>query len=129
MADVMMIEPAATAERSQPRAEHALPQFSVVTQAHPLWPSMAPLRQALERASRGDCVAFAVPLDTPILSRLMTLATLRWQRRRAVRAIRSSGGEVVAHLGVDPSLAQPSWFYELDTPASDYTDRFLRPKG
>ena len=98
MADVMIIEPATTAGRPQLRAEPALPQFSIVTQAHPLWPSMTPLRQAIEQASHGDCVAFAVPLDTPILARLMTLATLRWQRRRAARAIRQlrrRGGRAV----------------------------------
>jgi hypothetical protein len=107
----------------------AAPGFAVVTQSHPVWPNMTPLRDAIEQANDGDCVAFAVPLDAPLVARLMTLATFRWQRRRAERAIRGSGGKVVAHFGVDPSLARPSWWYELDTPASEYADRFMRPRG
>lgn len=90
---------------------------------------MQPLREALETAGDGDCVAFAVALDTPVLTRLMTLATFRWQRRRAERAIRRSGGVVIAYYGVDPSLAQPACLYELDTPASEYADRCMRPRG
>ena len=105
------------------------PSFPVLTPSNAVWPSMAPLRRAISDAADGDCVAFAVPLDTPPLQRLLTLTTLRWHRRRAERAIRDAGAEVVAHFGVDPSLAQPSWMYELDTVASEYADRFMRPKG
>ncbi len=129
MIDVMTLEPVAAAVYPRPSSDVATPRFLIVRQEHPLWPSMAPLCRAIESAEAGDCVAFAVPLDTPLIPRLMALATLRWQRRRAERAIRRSGGEVVAHFGVDPSLAQPSWLYELDTPAAEYTDRFMRPRG
>lgn len=105
------------------------PRFSIVVQGHPLWPSMRALRDAVDQAEDGDRVAFAVPLDTPLVRRLMTLATFRWQRRRAERAIRGCGADVVAHMGVDPSLAQPSWYYELESPAAVYVDRCMRPRG
>lgn len=129
MADVMMFERAIAKGRSRRRSAAPAPAFSIVRQEHALWPSMAPLGHAIQRAGRGDCVAFAVALDTALITRLLTLATLRWQRRRAERAIRRSGGEVVGHFGVDPSLANPSWLYELNTPASAYADRFMRPRG
>lgn len=127
MIDAMTMERMTTSGGPQPTAAAA--PFFMVTPTHPVWPSMAPLQRSLEQAAAGECVAFAMPLDTPPVTRLLSLVTLRWQRRRAERAIRRAGGEVVAHFGVDPSLAQPSWFYELDTPASDYTDRFMRPRG
>jgi hypothetical protein len=129
MAHVMLFERPIAAKRPLHRPVASTPQFVMLRHEYPLWPSMAPLRQAIQQARQGDWVAFAVALDTPFLTRLMTLATLRWQLRRAERAIRSSGGEVVTHFGVDPSLAQPSWFYELNTPASEYSDRFMRPRG
>ena len=129
MAHVMMFEKPVATGRPRLRAGASTSQFVMLRQDHRLWPSMAPLRQAIQQARHGDWVAFAVPLDTPFLTRLMTLATLRWHRRRAEHAIRHSGGEVVTHFGVDPSLAEPSWFYELDTPASEYSDRYMRPRG
>lgn len=110
-------------------ARSVRPKFLVVMQLHPLWPSMAPLRDAATAAAVGDSVAFAVPLNTPLFTRLLTLATLRLHRRRAVRALRSSGADVVTCVGVDPSLSHPSWFYELDTAASAYTDCYMRPRG
>jgi hypothetical protein len=104
-------------------------QLAVVTQSHPLWPSMEPLRRAVAHAAIGESVAFAVPLDGPIVTRLLTLSTLRLQRRRAARALRSSGAGVITQFGVDPTLSRPSWFFELDTAAADYTDRHMRPRG
>ena len=59
----------------------------------------------------------------------MTLATFRLQRRRAERAIVRAGAVVVAIYGVDPSLEQPACFYELNSPAADYADRCVRPRG
>ena len=103
--------------------------FTTVTQTHPFFSSMRPLETAIENAMDGDCVAYAVAVDTPILTRLMTLATFRVQRRRAERAIERGGGEVLAHYGVDPSLAEPACFYELNSAAADYADRCVRPRG
>lgn len=125
MAHLTIDERAITAGR--PRRPAA--RCSVITSSHPVWPSMVPLSRAIDGAAGGDCVAFAVALDTPVLTRLLTLAMLRWQRRRASRAICRAGGEVVGHFGVDPSLAQPSWMYELGTAAAEYTNRLMRPRG
>ena len=115
--------------RGVDRPRRPAARYSVITPSNPVWPSMAPLHRAVGSAATGDCIGFAVRLDTPLLTRLLTLATFRWQRRRAHRAICRAGGEVVAHFGVDPSLSQPAWMYELGTAASEYTDRFMRPKG
>ena len=103
--------------------------FTVVVQAHPYWCSMRPLADAFEQAADGDHLAYAVRVNTPLFTRLMTLATFRLQRRRAERAIARGGGRVVARYGVDPSLEQPACFYELDSPAADYADRCVRPRG
>ena len=129
MAAVTMKNPAGAAGRPRRPAHSAMDDLAVVTQTNPLWPSMEPLRKMVSEAAIGDCVAFAVPLDAPPLKRLLTLATLRGQRRRAVRALRASGAGEIAQFGVDPSLSRPSWFYELDTAAAEYTDRFMRPRG
>ena len=103
--------------------------FTLVVQAHPYLSSMRPLEFALEQAADGDCVAYAVAVDTPLFTRLMTLATFRLQRRRAERTIARAGGRVVASYGVDPSLTHPACFYELDSPAAEYADRCVRPRG
>jgi hypothetical protein len=126
---VMMVHTADAGVRPSRPAASAMAQLKIVTQSRPLWPSMEPLRGAVAQAAIGESVAFATPLDGPLVTRLLTLATLRLQRRRAVRALRSSGAEVIAQFGVDPSLSQPSWFYELDTAAAEYTDRHMRPRG
>ena len=129
MADVMMIAPADAAGRPRRPAASAMGQFAVVTQPHPLWPSMEPLRHAAAQTPSGECIAFAVPLDAPPIKRLLTLVTLRFQRQRAMRALRASGAEVIAQYGVEPSLSRPAWFYELDSAAAEYTVRYMRPRG
>lgn len=129
MADVMMIAPAGAAGRPRRPAAGAMAQFAVVTQPHPLWPGMEPLRRAASQTAKGECVAFAVPLDASPIKRLLTLITLRLQRRRAVRALRASGAEVIAQFGVEPSLSRPAWIYELDSAAAEYTVRHMRPRG
>jgi hypothetical protein len=129
MADVMMIARADAAGRPRRPASAAVRPLAVVVQSHPLWPSMAPLRKAASDAAAGECVAFAVPLDAPPLKRLVTLITLRQQRRRAVRALLASGAEIVAQFGVEPSLSRPAWCYELDSAAAEYTVRHMRPRG
>ena len=53
MADVMMIAPAGAAGRPRRPAAGAMGQFAVVTQPHPLWPSMEPLRQAASQTEKG----------------------------------------------------------------------------
>lgn len=112
--------------RAQPDRRRAL---TVITQPHPWWPDMRPLAAALENAADGDGVAYALALNTPLLTRVMTVATFRLQRWRAERAIVRGGGRVVAAYGVDPSIEQPSCFHELNTPAADYVDRCVRPRG
>ncbi len=127
-AEAVTVAPTTTVDRAARVPADAGLGLTVVRQAHPL-SSMQPLESALEQAADGDCVAYAVAIDTPIVTRLMTLATFRLQRRRAERAIVRAGAEVVARYGVDPSLEQPACFYELDSPAAEYADRCIRPRG
>jgi hypothetical protein len=88
-----------------------------------------PLRTALEGMSAGDCIAYAIALNAPSVTRLVTLATLPLHLRRIERTIARGGAQVVGRYGVDPSLDSPSCVYELNSPASDYADRCLRPHG
>jgi hypothetical protein len=130
MAQVVTIESAAAARRRprRPSPERSR-RFTVVIADRALWPSMQGLRAAMEAAGKGDSVAFGVPLDTPLPTRLLTLATFRWQRRRAIRTIRECGGVVAGEYGVDPSLERRACVYEVNTPASAYAERFMRPRG
>lgn len=128
-AAAVTVATSATVDRAVAVAADAGFGLTVVMQEHPILSSMRPLEFALGQAADGDCVAYAIAIDTPLLTRLMTLATFRLQRRRAERAIARAGGEVVARYGVDPSLKQPACFYELDSPAAEYADRCVRPRG
>ena len=128
-ADAVTVAASATVDRAVRQPADAGLGLIVVMQEHPFLSSMRPLERALAQAADGECVAYAVALDTPLVTRLMTLATFRLQRRRAERAIVRAGGEVVARYGVDPSLEQPACFYELDSPAAEYADRCVRPRG
>jgi glycosyltransferase involved in cell wall biosynthesis len=102
---------------------------NVLLQRDPLRLDREPLRTALDGMSAGDCIAYAIPLNAAPVARLVTLATLPWRLRRVERAIARGGAQVVARFGVDPSLDAPSCVYELNSPASDYADRCLRPRG
>jgi hypothetical protein len=87
------------------------------------------LRAALAAASAGDSVAYAIPLNTSLPRRLNTVLTLRLQLRQIAGAIAGGGGQLVGMFGVDPSLEAPACLFELDSVASAYADRCLRPRG
>ena len=127
--DVVMTGAEETVVRPRRAQVDPVHGFTVVVQAHPYWSSMRPLQLAIEQAVDGECVAYAVALDTPLFTRVMTLATFRLQRRRAERTIVRGGGHAVARYGVDPSLTKPACLYELDSLAAEYADRCVRPRG
>jgi hypothetical protein len=87
------------------------------------------LRAALAAADAGDCVVYAIPLNTPLPRRMNTVLTLRLQLRQIARAIVDGGGQLVGTYGVDPSLETPACVFELNSVASAYADRCLRPRG
>jgi hypothetical protein len=87
------------------------------------------LRAALAAADAGDCVVYAIPLNTPLPRRLNTVVTLRLQLRQIGRAIVGGGGQLVGTYGVDPSLETPACVFELNSVASAYADRCLRPRA
>jgi glycosyltransferase involved in cell wall biosynthesis len=105
------------------------PRCKVLLQRDPFRFDREPLHTALAGMSAGDCIAYAVALNGPLVTRLMTLATLPLRLRRVERAIARSGAQVVGKYGVDPSLEAPSCMYELNSPAAEYADRCLRPRG
>lgn len=84
---------------------------------------------ALAAAPSGSLVAYAVPLNTPVAQRLLTLVSLRYQLWRIGRRVHHSGGVVVGVYGVDPDLETAAIVFELNTAASDYADRCFRPVG
>ncbi len=89
-AEAVPVAPTTTVDRAARKPADGGLGLTVIRQAHPV-SSPRLLASALERAAAGDCVAYAVAIDTPIVTRLMTLATFRLQRRRAERAIVRAG--------------------------------------
>jgi hypothetical protein len=87
------------------------------------------LSRMVARLRTGDAMVYAIRLDVPALTRLVSLALLRRRLRQIERAFVSGGARIVARYGVDPNLDAPSCIYDLHTPASDYADRNLRPRG
>jgi len=105
------------------------PRYNVLLQQNSLCFDREPLRSSLEGMSAGDCIAYVIALNVPLVARLVTLATLPLRLRRVERTIARSGARVVGRYGVDPSLEAPSCVYELCSPAAEYADRYLRPHG
>lgn len=102
---------------------------TVVVQRHSVGPRVRDLGAAVAQARPGDCVAYGIALDTPLLLRLLTVATMRFQLRSIERTIGRFGGQVLGRYGVDPSLDAPACFFELNSPAAAYAERCLRPRG
>lgn len=87
------------------------------------------LRRVAARLGAGDSIAYVIRLDVPALTRLASLAMLRVRVRQVERALAQGGAHVVTRYGVDPHVDAPACVYELNTPASIYADRYLRPRG
>jgi len=104
-------------------------QCRVVKGHHPWRFNLKALREESARLRAGDFVAYVVPLNTPPLVRAMTLATLAFRMRSATRAIENSRMRVIGSYGIDPHWAAPTFVYELNSAASHYADRSLRPRG
>ena len=77
----------------------------------------------------GDYIAYAVRLDLPIATRLVTIATLTYRLQQVARVMEKGRVTAIGTFGVDPHLDAPSFVYELNSAAADYADRCLRPKG
>ena len=77
----------------------------------------------------GDHIAYTVRLDLPLATRLMTIATLSYRLRQVARVMEKGRLTMVGTFGIDPHLDAPSFVYELNSAASEYADRCLRPKG
>ena len=104
-------------------------QSTVVASEDPLQFVPEELSRAVNRLSAGECMAYAVRLDTLPRVRLLTLTTLRYRLRQVRRTIEHGGAAIVGTFGVDPSLESAAFVYELHSAAALYADRCLRPKG
>ena len=104
-------------------------QLSVLLQDAPLRFDREGLQAVLAQMSTGDSVAYAITLSGPIITRLLTLATLPLRLCRVEQTMMRGGVQVMVRYGVDPSIEAPVCVYELNSPASDYADRCLRPYG
>jgi hypothetical protein len=87
------------------------------------------LARAAERVGRGDVVAYAIPIEGSIVVRLLLLLTLGVRVARAQRVLRRAGAARVHRYAVTPSLDRPTIAYEIGTPAEQYANRHLRPRG
>jgi hypothetical protein len=105
------------------------PLGRLIVQRGPLSTGIDGLRRLIEGLSQGECVGYALQLNGSPAARMRAVMSFRLQRHRIERAMQDAGAEVVGRFGVDPDLDSPSCFYELDTPAAEYADRCLRPRG
>jgi hypothetical protein len=87
------------------------------------------LAQAIGSLRSGGFIAYAVRLDLPLPSRLLTIATLSHRLRQVTGVMERGRVTPVGTFGIDPNLDAPSFVYELNSAAADYADRCLRPKG
>ena len=101
----------------------------IVVQRDVVRSNVAELRQVARTLGAGESIAYVIPLDGPPLRRLGSIAMLRIRLRQAEQELARAGVPIVARYGVDPHLDAPACVYELNTPASIYADRYLRPRG
>jgi hypothetical protein len=87
------------------------------------------LALAIGSLRSGDYIAYSVRLDLPLPIRLLTIATLSYRLRQVGRVMDKGRVTQIGAYGIDPNLDAPSFVYELNSPAADYADRCLRPKG
>ena len=87
------------------------------------------LARTAQRASAGQLVVYAVTINGSIVTRLLTLLTLGYRVARAQRVLRRTGAARVYRYAVTPSLERPTIANEIGTPAAQYADRHLRPRG
>lgn len=120
MLDFLFTPDSGTAQRSR---------RSVIVQRDLLRCNFPELRRLAARLGAGDAIVYAIRLDVPAMTRLVSLAMLRVRLGQIERTLASAGAQIVARYGVDPHLDAPACVYELHTPASSYADRNLRPLG
>lgn len=77
----------------------------------------------------GDVVAYAIAIEGSIVVRLLLLLTLGFRVARAQTVLRRAGAARLYRYAVTPSLERPTIAYEIGTPAAQYADRHLRPRG
>ena len=111
-----------------PRAGRTTP-CAVVKESRVLPRRHGRLAIAAERVDAGDVVAYAIAIEGSIVVRLLLLLTLGFRVAHAQRVLRRAGAARIYRYAVTPSLERPTIAYEIGTPAAQYADRHLRPRG
>jgi len=101
----------------------------VVVDGRPLASALGELRDLSTRLAPGDAIAYVVTLNAPIAARLVMLLTLPLRLRSALRVIERDRLVLVGRYAIDPDVEAPSFIYQLDSAASRYADRSMRPRG
>jgi len=91
--------------------------------------NLSELSTATSALRPGEFIAYAVRLDLPLATRLVTIAALSYRLRQVERILGRARVTLVGSFGIDPQLDSPSFVYELNSAAADYADRCLRPRG
>jgi len=101
----------------------------IVVGGRPLAFALRELREASMQLAPGDTIAYVVTLNAPLAARLMTFVTLPLRLWNAARLIQRDRLVLVGRYGIDPDATSPSFVYQLDSAASRYADRSMRPRG
>jgi len=105
------------------------PKCTVVRATRLLPLRLRRLARTAATAGVGDVVVYAIAIDGSIVVRLLLLLTLGVRVARAQQVLRRSGVARVYRYAVTPSIERPTFAYEIGTPAAEYADRHLRPRG
>jgi len=105
------------------------PRCTVVKATSLLPLNVRHLAETAAGMNAGDVVVYAIGLEGSIAVRLLMLLTLGLRVARAQKVLRGAGAVRVQRYAVFPTLDRPSIAYEIGTPAADYADRHLRPRG
>jgi hypothetical protein len=105
------------------------PQCAVVKATSLLPLNFRRLAATAAAMDAGDIVVYAIGLEGSVVVRLLMLLTLGLRVARAQSVLRRAGAVRVHRYAVLPTLERPTIAYEIGTPAAQYADRHLRPRG
>jgi hypothetical protein len=105
------------------------PQCAVVKATSLLPPDFRRLAETAAAMNAGDVVVYAIGLEGSVVVRLLMLLTLGLRVARAQKVLRGAGAVRVHRYALLPTLERPTIAYEIGTPAAQYADRHLRPRG
>ena len=112
------------------RRRSSRPAQCAVVKATSLLPlNFRRLAQTAAEVEAGDVVVYAIGIEGSVVVRLLMLLTLGLRVARAQKVLHAAGAVRVRRYAMLPTLERPTIAYEIGTPAADYADRHLRPRG